>query len=70
MCLRKDEIYNEGLNKQPNTIEDIVFPADGIERDRIDICVEEVAQTADELFKSKTLRALCVGEELDDVCVC
>lgn len=67
MRLGKHGPYDARFDDQPHAVQHVVSPAHGIEGDGVDICVEEVAEAADELLECEALRALREGEEFDDV---
>ena len=67
ICLRVEEEDEAELEEDPATVDGEEFPADGIERDRVDVGGEEAAELSENLLDSDTHSTLGVREEFDEV---
>ncbi len=65
--LREEEIHGGNLDKNPDAVDNVVLPANGVERDGVDICVKEDSEADCELLKRDALGPLLKGEYLDQV---
>lgn len=65
--LWEEEVHRRDFDKDPNAVHDVVLPADGVQRDWINVGVEEDGEADGELFDSDTFGTLLEGEYFDHV---
>lgn len=66
-CLREQEIYRGDFHQNPHAIDEIVLPSDGVERDGVDVGVEEDGEAHRQLLDGDALGTLLVREDLHHV---
>lgn len=65
MRLREKEVHRQDLYHDPHAINNVVLPPDAVERDGVDVRVEEHGGAHAELLDGYSLRALLEGKEFD-----
>lgn len=68
--LGEEQVYCSDLDEDPDTVHDVILPANRVESDRVDVSVEEYSKSYCQLFDSDTFRSLLERKDLDHVGVC
>ena len=62
-----EAVDDDELDEEPDVVDDVVLPAEGVERDGVDVAVEEEGQVDTQEHDGDALGADAVGQDLDTV---
>lgn len=65
MGFGKERVYRRNLDQYPHTVDNVILPANTIQRDWINVSVKEDGEPDGQLLNGNALRTLLVREHLD-----
>jgi hypothetical protein len=70
VCLWEEEIHSCNLHQNPHAVNQIIFPSNLVQSDRVDIRIKKDGEPDRELLDSNALGALLVREYFYHVSIC